>query len=449
MAISIKLGGIRRNANIFTTVVPISLLVELTVPGMAFEPREVAGERFDHLDARVQELIEARGTIQRAFYHRAMRNERVLDPVSGERRTERQATGWSPTRKYKNAIGELQRYIEGPFLNTPPLEATLPAFTLYLPERLKEEDLERFDAHMGGEFYLYTFNPAKKAMEADGESRLLAIRRALSANSRLSGTRQEKLRTTLVTVDVIHDVLPAAMGQMFADLNGKGVTLTKNEIDGLDIRDRWIRATKAIFDELKVPLQTTGRQVTLASQAENKHLIIGQAVMMVRGLGLGSSKAVQATSYEDVIKRDEEFNRLVKAGVGWFGAVLDHFGAVTLADGTRDASVFTDPDRVLRAVPVKLALGVMGQPWFEVDLPKQAEYRKALGEINWTVSPAWQGIAGKVSTKVVRQKVDGKTVNVDIAGEYKLAAAGAKELGGAAVRALTNPTSVAGQKVRG
>jgi hypothetical protein len=449
MAITMQLGGIRRQKNIFTSVIPISLLIDLTVPGLAFEPKEVAGERYDHLDDRVAELMAARGTIQREFFHRAMRAERVVDPDTGEKRSERQPTGWSPTRKYKNATGELQKYVEGPFLDTPPLEATLPAFTIYFPEHLKGREMKDFNAHMGGEFYLYNLDISKKAMEADGESRLLAIRRALSTNSKLSGTRQEKLRATLITVDVIHGVPTAAMGQMFADLNGKGVTLTKNETEGLNIRDPWTKATKDIFDALNVPLVTTGRQVTAANQAENKHLIIGQAVTMTRGLGLGFSKAVSTTAHEDVIKQQEDYDRLVAAGVKWFGHVLNHFEAPTLPDGTCDARIFTDPDLVLRAVPVKVALGVMGNPWFEVNRPEQAKHRQALEEINWHVSTAWQGIAGKVSPKVERHKVEGKMTRHTVEGEYTLAAAGAKEVGAAAVRALTNPDSNAGRVVRG
>lgn len=450
MAIPTLLGGIRRNDNIFTTVLPISKLVELTIPGMAFEDKEVANERFDHLDERVRQLKDARGTIQRAFFHRSMRNVKVVDPQTGEKRTERQATGWSPTRKYTNATGELLKYIKGPFLETPPLEATLPAFTIYFPERLRGEELEEFDAHMGGEFHLYRLDAAKKAMEADGESRLLAIRLALASNSKLSGTRQEKLRATLVTVDVIHGVPPRAMGQMFADLNGKGVTLTKNETQGLDIRDPWIKATKEIFDRLRVPLEDTGRTATAVSQAAHKHLVVGQAITMVRALGLGSvSKAVSATSYAEVIKDEKDYDRLVEAGVAWFGTVLDHFGAVKLSDGTVDADVFTDPDRVVRAMPIKVALGVMGHPWFEVNPRKQTEHKKALGEVDWRVSLSWQGIAGKISPKVVRRKVDGKTVSQRIDGEYKLAAAGAKEMGSAPVLALTQPTSAPGRRVRG
>src|SRR4051812_1773884 len=97
MAITTQVGGIRRHESIFTTVIPISLLVDLTVPGMAFEPKEAAGESYDHLDERVRELMPARGTIQREFFHRAMQNVRVTDPDTGEKRTERQPTGWSPT----------------------------------------------------------------------------------------------------------------------------------------------------------------------------------------------------------------------------------------------------------------------------------------------------------------------------------------------------------------
>lgn len=450
MAIDFRLGGIRRHESIFTTVIPISLLVDLTIPGMAFEPKEVSGDSYDHLDDRVRELIDARGVIQREFFHRAMRPVRVTDPETGEKRTERRPTGWNPTRKYRNATGELQRYIEGPFLDTPPLEATLPAFTIYFPERLEGEREREFNALMGGEFYVYTFDRAKKAMEADGESRLLAIRRALASNSKLSGSRQEKLRATLVSVDVIHGVPTSAMGQMFADLNGKGVTLTKNETEGLDIRNPWTKATKEIFEKLGVPLETTGRQVTLASQAVNKHLIIGQAIMMVRAMGLGSyNKAVSATRYEDEIRDSEAYDRLVEAGVAWFGAVLDRFGAETLPDGTRDAKVFTDPELVVRAVPVKVALGVMGHPWFEVNRPKQAEHLKALGDIDWKVSPAWQGVAGKVSAKVTKRTVAGKVVTEKVPNTYQLAASGAKELGGAALRALTKPDTNAGRAVRG
>ena len=303
---------------------------------------------------------------------------------------------------------------------------------------------------MGGEFYLYDIDPAKKLMFADGESRHLAIDLSLAPNSKLAGSLREKLKATLVNVEIIHGIPTADMGQMFADLNGKGVTLTRNEADALDIRDPWARAAKEVFAELKMPLMGSGRQVTAVAEAENKHLLVGQAITMVRALGLASySKAVSSSSFEDAIKDTKDYDKIVKAGVKWFGAILDHFNMPTLENGERSGAIFTDPDRVVRAMPIKAALGVMGHAWVDVNLPLQHEYRAALEEINWTVGPNWQGVAGKVVPKKVKKKVDGKTVTEEIPDEYTLAASGVKEIGAAAVRALTNPNSAKGAAIRG
>jgi hypothetical protein len=184
--------------------------------------------------------------------------------------------------------------------------------------------------------------------------------------------------------------------------------------------------------------------------AENKHLLVGHAIQMVRALGLGSSsKAVSARSYEEVIKDPKDFDKVVRAGVSWFGTILDHFKMETLPNGERDASVFTDPDRVIRAMPIKVALGVMGNAWVDINLPKQHEYRAALDEINWRVSPVWNGIAGKVKPAVKKTKVNGKIVSEVIPDTYTLAAPGVKEVGANAVRALTNPETNDGKAVRG
>lgn len=450
MAITQQLGGIRLDDNRLSTVMPIQLLLEHSISGMAFEPKEKAGDRFDHLDERVKQLGEARGSIQRAFFSRAMRDVRVVDPETGEKRTERQPTGWSPTAKHRNATGELMGFVQGPFLESPPLRATLPAFVLYCPEHLLGQQLDEFNAHMGGEFHLYTIDPSRKFMIADGESRVLAIELSLAPNSKLSGSRREKLKSTLVTVEIIHGIPPQDMGQMFADLNGKGVNLTKNEISGLDVRDPWARATRAIFDELRVPLMSSGRQITAVAMAENRHLLFSHAIQMVRALGLGSfGKAVSRAPHLDVITDQKTFDKVVKAGVSWFGRVLDHFEAPTLENGERDAGIFTDPDRVLRAMPIKVALGVMGHAWVETNLPLQHQHAASLSNINWRVGTRWQGIAGKVANKQEKKKVDGKTIRVPIEGEYSLAASGAKEIGSRAVRALTSPDTNDWKTVRG
>jgi hypothetical protein len=160
---------------------------ENVVPGVAFEPKEMGEETYDHLDERFKELTDARGTMQRSFFHRSMRTVKVVNPETGKKESKREATGWTDTRKYTNA-------------------------------------------------------------------RHLAIQRALSPTGRLSGTRREKRKSTLVTVIIINGIDPKAMGQMFADLNGKGITLGASEVAALDIRDPWARATKEIFETLGVQL---------------------------------------------------------------------------------------------------------------------------------------------------------------------------------------------------
>ncbi len=449
MAITTTYGGIQLGPNMMTTVWPISMVDENVVPGMAFEPKEMGEETYDHLDERVKELTDARGTMQRSFFHRSMRTVKVVNPETGKKESKREATGWSATRKYTNATGDLQKYIEGPFLDNPPLQAMLPPFILYSPELLEGTKQDEVQAKMGGEFYTFEHVPTKKFMIADGESRHLAIQRALSPTGRLSGTRREKLKSTLVTVVIIHGVDPKAMGQMFADLNGKGVTLGASEVAALDIRDPWARATKDIFENLRVGLVTTGRQAGLVAQAEDKHLVIGQAITMVRALGTGSySKAVSSSSLVEEINDDKKYNRIVQAGEHWFDKVLKAFDPV-VGEGNSPASIFTHPDYVLKAMPIKVALGVMGHAWVETNLPLQAEYLESLSKINWRVSPRWNGIAGKVSQRTVSTKVDGKTVKVPVSGEYDLAAASAKEIGAIAVRALTRPNTQAYRLVRG
>ncbi|MEV0284755.1 DNA sulfur modification protein DndB [Kribbella sp. NPDC050820] len=450
MAITTRVGAISLGPNRLTTVIPISLLMDITISGMAFEPKEKQGDRFDHLTQRVQELAPARGTIQRTFFARAMKGVRGVDPQTGRTRTHREPIGWSPTRKYVNATKGLVDYIQGPFLDSPPLTATLPAFVLYSPEQLTGERNTSVDASMGGEYYVYELDTSRKFMLADGESRHLGIEISLSPTSKLSGSRREKLKQELVTVEIIHGIPVAAMGQMFADLNGKGVTLTRNEVDSLNIRDPWARAAKEIFAELRMPLVGSGRQVTAVAMAENKHLLVGQAITMTRALGLGSySKATSTISYDDALKDDVQYAQVVKAGVEWFGTILDHFEMPTLDDGNRSGAIFTDPDRVLKSMPIKVALGVMGHDWVAPNHSRQEQHLASLRGINWNVNPDWQGIAGKVNPAKRKVKVDGKTVERRIPDEFVLVAASAKEIGANAVRALTDPDSPVGRRVRG
>jgi hypothetical protein len=455
VAIKTRIGGIRLNEQHFTSILPIDRLMAFAVPGMAFEARELSGENYDHLDQRVAELRPARSDIQRTFYTRAMRTERVLNPETGKKESVRTPTAWASTAKYKNATGDLRQFVEGPFLDYPPLSAVLPAFILYCPEPLTGEQLRDFDASQGGEFFVYELDESRKFMIADGESRHLAIELALAPSSKLSGSQREKLRNTLVVVDFIHGISPIAMGQMFADLNARGVKLQPNQASALNIRDPWVRATRDIFDKLReegydVPLLRSGRSVNAAAQAEGMHLLFSQTVTMVRAMGTGSySKAVSSSSLDDAIKDPRQYDRIVKGGVHWFKILFDHFQPVVGAD-SNPASIFTHPDYVLRAMPIKVGLGVMGHAWVETNLPLQAEHGVSLEKINWRVDKRWDGVAGKVALKTRKEKnAEGKTVKVEIPDEWELAAAGAKQIGPLAQRALTNANTNVGRQVRG
>ena len=190
--------------------------------------------------------------------------------------------------------------------------------------------------------------------------------------------------------------------------------------------------------------------MTRTSEAEGKHLLFSQTVTMVRAMGTGSfSKAVSSSALEDTIKEKAQFERLVTGGVHWFKVLLEHFGPY-VPPGEDTVSIFTNDDYVLRAMPIKVALGVMGHAWVERNLPLQAEHRESLAKINWRVDSRWDGIAGEVSPKTNKAKnEEGKQVKVEVPEEWELASGKGKMVGALAVRALTSPSSNAGRKVRG
>jgi len=447
MAITQNLGGIKVGENKILTSMPVHMLMDLGISGMAFEPKEHAGLTYDHLDERVAQLAPARGTMQRSFFAPAMRDHVVVDPETGQKRKERRPDGWSPTAKYKNATGSLTKYIGGPFLEEP-INAILPAFVLYRPEPLAGDQRDEFNAYMGGEFFLYEIDPALRFMIADGESRYLALERCLDPKGGLSGSLREKLRHSLVDVIILHGVGTVVMAQMYSDLNGQGVVMAKAEINAVDTRSPWAKATREIFDKLNVPLATTGRQVTAAHEAQHKHLMVNQAITMVRALGTGSvSKALSSSDLTDDIA-GVKYDKIVRAGIDWFGTLLDHFEAGTV-DGVRDAAFLSDPELVVRTMPVKVALAALGHAWVVTNLPAQIEARSYLTEVNWRVSMGWNNLAGKVAPKkIVKGRGKQRTVEV-IDGEFTVAAASGKQIGSAALRAIKSGDTKAGRAVRG
>ena len=422
MALQEHIGGIRINDHQFTTVLPVSELLRITISGMAFEQDAVGTDAYSHLTNRVAVLAPARKAIQRTFYNPALKPKIVKNLETGEKETKR-VPAFTESAKLINAKGDLLKYIKGPYIDSPEHStAAMPAFVVYFPEKLPATPTE-FNAGMGGEYYVYDLTNVGKGMNLDGESRHYSMERAIgdSGAYALSGLRKEILRSKLVTVEIHHGLDPLEMAQVFADLNGKGVKLNSNESAARDIRDPWAKATKEIFRELRVPLQETGRQISAVSQANGMHLMFNQARVMVRALGIGSFNGATGTS--DRIE-GIDFNRVVKTGIEWFGIVVNHFGG---------PQAFTDPDRVLRAMPVKVAIGLMGHAWYDTDLAERQKHILSLSEINWRVHQDWNGIAGKVTQKD---------------GVFKLAASGAKEIGTRAARAITNSDSVDGRKIR-
>lgn len=421
MAIRQVLGGIAVTDHQFTTVIPVSELLRLTIGGMAFEQEAARNDEYNNVADRVAMLAPARAVAQRSFYAPALKSKRVVGD-DGERHPAQIET-WSETAKLRNAKGDLLKYVKGPFIDEPDqATAGLPAFVLYIPEHLPAERAD-FDAGMGGEFYLYDFTDVGRAMILDGESRHYAIDRALAEQGpgALDGHRKQRLRDKLVTVQCHFNHNPVVMGQLFSDLNSKGVKITTNDAASRDIRDPWNKVTREIAADLGLELENTGRQLTAVSRHAGKHLLFSQFRTMVRALGLGSfSGAVSAAERSD----DINWERVRRAGVEWFGIVLKHFGG---------PEVFTDPERVLRTVPVKVALGIMGHDWYATSVERQAQHIAALSEINWHVSSKWNGIAGKVVTK------DGIST---------LSSSGAKENGSRAVQALTSANNTYGRRVR-
>lgn len=468
MAIKTVIGGIELNPNVAVTVVPVGRMNDLVVPGMAFEIRDEGDGTYDFLDARVNVLRPVHGDIQRAFHHPKTQwvavvddnGEAVIDPRTGEPKKELKVVGrGSLTAKGQNAEKQLRSYVEGPILDYPPLGGLLPPFVLYSPDQLTGKPFGDFDAHMGGEFRLYEFDDNAKFMILDGESRHRAIELALDPSSKLPGSKREKLRQTQVALLIIHGIGVREAGQIFADLNIQGVKLTANEGAALNARDPWVRCTLDILERLResgydLRLQTEGRQTTAAAQAQGEYLLFSQTVVMVRAIGTGSySKATGRGEFPEALA-GHKYQQVVNGGARFFKNLLDFF-AELVPEGVDPARMFIDPAFVFRAMPIKVALGVMGHAWVDpANMAQQSEYRDELRKILWSVDRRWDKIAGKVAPKqktVTEKLASGRKrkhkVNVE-PEVLVLAAAGAKEVGANAVNALVNPRSNAYKQVR-
>jgi len=257
-------------------------------------------------------------------------------------------------------------------------------------------------------------------------------------------------------VTVYHGISAEAAATLFKNFNGKGIAMTTNEIASKDFTNPWINLAREVFeDNLGMTLETTGRQITSTSIAHNRYLMLNQAVQMVRGFALGSVGAATSKSTEAGtadIEAAGGFAKVATKATEWFKIVFD-----TVNGYDHVGELLVDEGRVFRAMPVKIAVSILGHPYYgnlggnpagygTPDLVGMADARTTLTTINWNVSKAWDGIAGKV-TPITDD--DGKPT-----GDFKVAAGSAKEIGNSAYKAIVAPnpankTSKAYKAIRG
>jgi hypothetical protein len=226
-------------------------------------------------------------------------------------------------------------------------------------------------------------------------------------------------------VEVYHGITDEQAARMFVDLNFEGTPVDRITKANIDPRNKWIAVTKRIFNDLRIDLATSGRQLTASHQEQGQWLLLTHAEQMVKAIVLGPYKALakskQAESWEGV-----NFDQLHKAGVEWFGEIFGYFGG---------PEVLADQSRVIRTIAVRVALASLGSAFYLDKLDAMDNARDALKKINWVVSEEWNGIGGKVT--------------VTETGVAKMSAGSGKESITKAVQAVTKPDTKAGRAVRG
>lgn len=455
MAIPKYIGGIERDQHSFTTVISVERLLTVGIDGRAFEqePGDVASfARAQGISThRIDELRAYRGRAQRTFWKEATQTR----TIKGKRV---QVTKMVPTRKWENAIGKksggLREFIGGPYANGN-RGADLPEFVLVFPEPLVGTPVQGVNAYMDGELFSYDITEAGRGVLLDSESRFAALVESLN-DPDVPAIVKAAVRERCVTVTVYHGISAEEAATLFGNFNGKGIAMTTNEIASKDFTNPWINLAREVFeDNLGMTLETTGRQITTTSIANNRYLMLNQAVQMVRGFALGSvgsatSKSTEAGTAD--IEAAGGFDKVAAKATDWFRIVFD-----TVNGYDHVGELLVDEGRVFRSMPVKVAVAILGHPFYgnlqgnaagygTADLTGMAEARTTLTTINWTISEAWDGIAGKVTA--ITDDDDKPT------GEYKVAAGSAKEIGNNAVKAIVAPnpankTSKAYKAIRG
>ncbi|WP_086666405.1 hypothetical protein [Lentzea kentuckyensis] len=421
MLIPKTITGIRRSEFHFTTVVPFQWVLDNHISGLVLEEamRDLADGK--SVDPRAEVLAPMRGMMQRPFLKANLERRSVGGksvPV----------TRLVPTAKMKNTTGALREYLLKQFAVSP-TEAfgVLPGFVAVWPESFEERDANISIDGVPSPWTIYDYGHLGRGALADGECRHQAGI-LINADPSVPAALKDKLLNQLVTIEIYHGITTNHAAQMFVDLNFEGTPVDTITKANLDPRNKWISATKKIFDELKIGVATTGRQLTSTHQSQNEWILLTHAEQMVKSIAIGPQKALAKT--KSIARKGQEewegvdFDKLHTAAVTWFGEIFGHFGG---------AQVLADKSRVIRTIAVRVALASLGAAFYRDDAEGIAQARATLKDVNWIVSSAWNGIGGKVV--------------VTDAGASMSAGSGKESLP-RAVQALTKPETKAGQAVR-
>lgn len=414
--------GLRITDQKFTTVVPFRWLLDNTISGLVLEQAERDMADGLTVDRRTAEMAKPRRAMQRPFQvesveRRSVKGETVERAVLKD------------TAKYKNSKGPLKEYLLKQFAVSPE-EAfgSLPAFVVVWPnEELPARPLEADVPGLSSTWQSYDYGHIGRAVLADGECRGLSLE-LINADPSVPAGLKDKLLQQPVTLEVYHGITEEQAAQLFVDLNFEGVAVSNVTKANLDPRNKWISSAKRIFEQLDIELATSGRQITAGHRSMGQFLLITHAEQMVKAIALNASRAVQKSKKNEGPDSwaDVDFDKLESAAVKWFGEIFETFGG---------PEVLADQSRVVRSIPVRVALASLGSAHYRNDLEGIADASNVLKQVNWIVDDRWNGIAGKVTT--------------NDEGVSKLSAAGGKELITASVSALSRPNSKAYHLVRG
>lgn len=360
-------------------VVTVAEFLDLTIPGRAFLPRA----KNDPLTQRhVDDLRELHDLIQRDL------------------------TG----QKLKNARGDLARYIKEEWLTEPddgPADGVMPPFLVTTPTDLEflESDPTKLGLRAGQKFII-----------EDGESRGESFLWQLESDA--EPWLIDRMLSRNVTLVIHHGVPVATAGKWFADINGRGIGVNANLIVARDISDPYRDVARAIFPPLGAPLEEKARQVKATA---DEVFTVLQARLAVTAMAKGPGAVGYGAGR--IPPNGTDFDTLESAAVEWFGHVFETLGV----------SAFKDKDKVLRSVPVLVAVGAIGKPFYDGDEAARDAARAVIEDenIDWSVGPQWAGICGKVNPNTGRFSVGS-----------------AKEYGNAAYNALIRVGSPMYEQIR-